>query len=177
MVNSEINSEPLFLELGRALYVFQAIEARLKCLLPHLNVPGTDEPALGEGWDGRRKYLESKEMLGNLTKLFQQRMQVDRPDLIERVWREVVQGRNDVVHNFILQPFARCVTAEECRTSIEYVRTRRLRALPLLQMLDAMLRGFVAALQLPPDHEGEFEVELPEWYSSSAALCVPEDRS
>ena len=169
MVDTQIKSEPLFLELGRALYVFQAIEARLKFLLPHLSAPGTEIPPAGEGWSNWRKYVDSKEMLGNLVKIFQQRMHVDEPELIEEEWRAVVQGRNDVVHNFIFQPFAGCSTPEETRSSIEYIRTRRLRALPLLQMLDFMLRGVLAVMQLPPDYEGEVNVELPDWWQPSAA--------
>ena len=74
-----MNTDQLFIELGKALYAFQAIEARIKVLLPHLSLPETGEPPPGEGWEGRNKYLESKEMLGNLVKFLQQRMQVDDP--------------------------------------------------------------------------------------------------
>ena len=168
-MQQDINSDPLLLELGRALYVFQAIEARIKVLLPHLTIPGTDETPYDEGWNGRRKYLDSKEMLGNLVRLLQERISVDDPATLEQEWRTMVQCRNDVVHNFVLQEFARCATLEQLEQSIEYVRTRRVRALPLLQMLDTMLRGFLSALQLPPDFEGEFPVELPDWLSTSAA--------
>lgn len=168
MAHPEINTEPLFLELGKALYVFQAIEARLKLVLPHLIVPGSDVSVLGEGWSNWRKYIDSKEMLGNLVKVFQQRMQIDDPHLIEEEWRSVVQGRNDVVHNFILQPFAKCATPEEQRLSIEYLRERRMRALPLLQMLDFLLHGLMAVAKLPPDFEGEVAVGLPAWWQPSA---------
>jgi hypothetical protein len=157
------NPDPVFLELGRALYVFQAIEARLKTLLPYFVVPGTGEPAKGEGWDGRRKYLDSKEMLGTLVKLLNERISTDIPQVFEDQLREVVQGRNDVVHNFVNQPFARCKTGEDLERSLEYIRVRRLRALPLLQMLDTQLRVHVVALQLPPDFEGEVTIDLPDW--------------
>jgi hypothetical protein len=168
MPKSALTIELVFLELGRALYVFQAIEARLKMLLPHFVVPGTDEPAKGEGWEGRRKYLDSKEMLGNLVKLLHSRTTWENPGLIEAEWREVVQGRNDVVHNFSFQPFSKCETREEIELSLEYLRTRRTRALPLLHMLDVQLRGLVVALQLPPDFEGEIPVELPDWWNPNA---------
>ena len=163
MTESEINFEQVLLELGRALYVFQSIEARLKCVLPHLCPSGTDTTAVGEGWGNWRKYLDSKEMLGNLVKLFQQRILVGDPELIENEWHSVVQGRNDVVHNFIFQPFAKCATLEEQRLSIEYIRTRRLRAHPFFQMLDSLLHGLRAVAQLPPDFEGEATIELPAW--------------
>ena len=168
-MDTELDTTPLFTELGRALYVFQAIEVRIKFLLPHLSVPGTEEPPDGEGWGGRRKYLDSKEMLGNLIKLFQQRMSVERPELLEQAWREIVQGRNDVVHNFVLQPFASCGSREDYEHSLEFIRQRRLRALPLLQMLDTLLSGFVTALQLPPGFKGEVPVELLSRHSTSAA--------
>ena len=63
---STVNADSVLLELGRALYVFQAIEVRLKLLLPHMSRPGEQAPPGGEGWSGRMKYLESKEMLGPL---------------------------------------------------------------------------------------------------------------
>ncbi len=168
-MDSETNTDAVFLELGKALSVFQAIEARLKFLLPHLVVSSTDALAEGEGWPGRLKYWESKEMLGNLVRLLQERLTVDDPEWLEAEWREIVQGRNDVIHNFPLQPFAGCNTLEDHRLALDYVRTRRLRALPLLQMLDALVRGFVAALLLPPDFEGEVPVELPDWWFTSTS--------
>ena len=128
-----------------------------------------DAPPDGEGWGGRQKYLESREMLGNLIKLLQQRITVDKPELLEQTWREIVQGRNDVVHNFVLQPFAGCGSRDDYDRSLEFIRQRRLRALPLLEMLDCLLRGWVAALQSPPDFEGEVLVEPPSWYGTSAA--------
>jgi len=169
MVDPEIGADQVLHELGRALYAFQAIEARLKILLPHLGVAETLEPPKGEGWSGRRKYFDSKEMLGNLMKVFQQRIRIERPELIEQEWRQVVQGRNDVVHNFIFEHFAKCTTPEECRSSIEYIKARRLKALPLLRMLDFLLCGFAAALQSPPDVEGEVDVELPDWWPKCAS--------
>ena len=172
-MDSETSTDALFLELGKALYVFQSIEARLKFLLPHLVVNGTDSPAKGEGWHGRLKYWESKEMLGNLVRLLQERMSVDEPEKFEFEWRMIVQGRNDVVHNFALQPFAGCTSREDSQLALEYVRARRLRALPMLYVLDAFLRGFVEALQLPPEFEGAMTVELSDWWPSESARSGP----
>jgi hypothetical protein len=132
----DLNVEPMFTELGKALYVFQAIEARIKVLLPHLSTPGADAPPPDEGWAGRNKYLDSKEMLGNLIKFLQQRIQVDDPERLESEWRAVVRGRNEVVHHFVHQPFARCETPEQLEEALRFIRSRRLRALPLLEMLD-----------------------------------------
>jgi hypothetical protein len=164
-----VDSRALFEELGLALYTFQSIEVRIKFLLPHLNVPLTDAPPPDEGWAGRQKYLESKEMLGKLVRLFQERLTTEDPVEMERAFREVVQGRNDVVHAFVAQPFAGGNTDEELRQSIDYVRVRRLRAVPLLQILDAMSRGFTASLTLPPDFQGEVPVDLPDWLGVRSA--------
>lgn len=168
-VPTAINADPLFLELGKALYVFQAIEARIKLLLPHLALPATGEPPIGEGWPGRDKYVESKEMLGNLVRLLHERITTDDPLKVEEVWRAVVQGRNEVVHHFAQQPFARCESLEELHQSIAFVRLRRTRALPLLSMLDQLLHGYVAALALPPEFEGELLLEPPAGPTESAA--------
>lgn len=170
-----INSDSLFLELGKALYVFQAIEARIKFVLPHLSLPDTGEPPADEGWTGRNKYLESKEMLGNLIKFLQQRVSVDDPEHLEAEFRALVLGRNEVVHQFVLQPFARCESAEELERSIEFVRSRRTRALPLLAILDHLLSAFATALALPSDFQGEFTIQMPEWGSEGAAR--PFDRA
>lgn len=169
MVSTSVNSDALFLEMGKALFVFQSIEARIKVVLPHLSVPGTGEPPPGEGWEGRNKYLESKEMLGHLVKFLQQRMQVDDPEGLELEWRAVVQGRNEVMHQFFQQSFARCENPEQLNDAIEFLRSRKARALPLLQMLDLLLRGFLAALALPPEYEGEFSFEQLTGSGESAA--------
>ncbi len=166
---TQSNLDAVFLELGRATYTFQAIEARIKFLLPHLNVAGEDAPPSGEGWKGWRMYLDSKEMLGNLVRLLLDRVSTSDPVALEREWREVVQGRNDVVHNFAFQAFARCSTPEDIELSVQYLRIRRRRALPLLQMLEAFLYGFNAAVQLPPTFEGDAPVELPAWLNAGAA--------
>ncbi|HHK4695499.1 TPA: hypothetical protein ACQTZN_006800, partial [Pseudomonas aeruginosa] len=163
-----LDATSLFVELGRATYVFQAMEARIKLLLPFLSVPGKDEPPPDEGWDNWRKYLDSKEMLGNLVRLFQERVASEDPAFVEKEWRSIVQCRNDVIHHFALQPFARCSTQEELHQSIAYIRERRLRATPMLKLLEILLHGLVAAMQAPANHEGELHVELPEWLINSA---------
>ncbi len=157
VISAHVNTDPLFLELGKALYVFQAIEVRIKLLLPHMALPDTGEAAPGEGWEGRYKYLESKEMLGNLVKLLQQRMQISDPVAIEAQWREMVLGRNEVVHHFIQQPFARCESAVQVDEAIAFVRSRKNRAMPLLKMLDYIARGFLQSLTLPADFQGDMD--------------------
>lgn len=142
-----LDATSLFVELGRATYVFQAIEARIKLLLPFLSVPGKEGSPPVEGWDNWRKYLDSKEMLGNLVKLFQERLVSEEPALVEKEWRAIVQCRNDVIHHFALQPFARCSTQEELHQSISYIRERRLRAIPMLKLLEVLLHSLVVVIE------------------------------
>ena len=115
-------------------------------MLPHLQIAGADAPPTDEGWPARRKYLDSKEMLGNLIRIFQERLTVNDPAALEQDWRTLVRYRNDVVHHLVPQPFAKCETADELRQAIEYVQVRRMHALPLLEMLDSMMATFVQAL-------------------------------
>ena len=58
--------EQLFAELGRCLYVFQAIEARLKLLLPHMVPPGKEVSLTSQDFSNWRFYLDSKTTLGPL---------------------------------------------------------------------------------------------------------------
>jgi hypothetical protein len=166
-LDQKLDNTSLFLELGRATYAFQAIELRIKLLLPFLAVPGKYEPLPDEGRNNWRKYLDSKEMLDNLVRLFQERLVCEDPAIVEKEWRAIVQCRNDVVHHFALQPFSRCSTQEELHQSFAYIRERRLRAIPMLKLLEVLLRGLLAAVQAPASHEGELYVELPEWLTNS----------
>jgi hypothetical protein len=156
----DIGPNDQLLELGRTLYFFQSIEARLKLLLPYLVPRGTKAPAPEEVWRDRRKYLDSKEMLGNLVRLFAERVSGDDLDWFEAELQQVVQCRNDVVHNFVLQSFASCRTPEDRRRAFDYLRSRRFRAQPLFELLDSLLQGFLVSFRLPRDFEGEISPEL-----------------
>ena len=160
---SEINLDPVFLELGKAVLAFQSLETRLKCLLPHLALPETGEPPAGEGWGGWNKYLLSKEMLGNLVRALLQRTTAEDPLQLESAFMSVVKGRNEVVHLFVHQPFASCQTEEQMGEAIEFIRSRRNRAAPLLQLLDHLAYSFLVSLTLPDDFEGEMPLVAPEW--------------
>ena len=143
----------LFAELGSCLHVYQLIELHLKTLLPHLVVTGTDTTAPGEGSDNWRVWLDSKQTLGLLVRRLHERMTSDPPEPAEKMWRTVVDDRNEVVHHFAEQPFARMSSRNECRQAFEFLRERRLRALPLLNQLQALVDGFVTMLGAIPDDD------------------------
>ena len=145
--------ERLFAELGLCLHVYQSIELRLKVLLPHLVVTGTDTTAPGEGSDNWRVWLDSKQTLGLLVRRLHERATHDQPELVAEMWRTVVDDRNQVVHHFAEQPFARMSSRNECRQAFEFLRERRLRALPLLDQLQAVADGFVTMLGAIPDDD------------------------
>jgi hypothetical protein len=139
--------ELLFLELGMCLYVFQSIEGILKALLPHFTVPGTDEHAPGEGFENWRIFLDSKETLGPMMRRFLERTSSPQSELLEQEWRRIVSNRNDVVHHFVEQRFARLDSEEQYAIACEFLRSRRLHALPMFEMLQDMLKHFTEELQ------------------------------
>jgi len=151
----------LFAELGSCLHVYQSIELHLKTLLPHLVVTGTDTTAPGEGSDNWRVWLDSKQTLGLLVRRLHERMTSDPPEPAEKMWRTVVDDRNEVVHHFAEQPFARMSSRNECRQAFEFLRERRLRALPLLDQLQGMLEGLVTVLGSISDDDQPLIDDIP----------------
>jgi hypothetical protein len=162
-----IDATALMLELGKATYTFQAIEIRIKLLLPFLLDPGGDGISIKDDSGNWRIYLDSKEMLGNLVKLFNARIKCDPPDFFETRFRTVVQCRNDVIHHFALQEFSSCATEEDQNRAISYIKERRAAALPLLKFLDAATQSLLAAFEAPWGHDMEMLIEMPEWPENS----------
>jgi hypothetical protein len=142
-------TEQLFADLGLCLYVYQSIELQLKFLLPHLVVPGTEDHAPGEGFKTWRVFLDSKETLGPLIRRLQERMTISQPEVIEKEWRKLVDHRNEVVHHFAGQSFSKLSSPDEYRQAVEFIRVRRLHALPLLEMLQTLSEGFLGELLSP----------------------------
>ncbi len=151
----------LFAQLGLCLHVYQLMELRLKTLLPHFVVPGTDTTAPGEGFENWRAFLDSKQTLGLLVRRLHERTTHDQPELVEEMWRTVVDDRNEVVHHFAEQPFARMSSRNECRQAFEFLRERRLRALPLLDQLQGMLEGLVTVLGSISDDDQPLIDDIP----------------
>ncbi|RYX80073.1 hypothetical protein EON83_30190 [bacterium] len=140
----------LFTELGRCLYLYQSIEQRLKFLLPHLVVPGTETHAKGEGFANWRVFIDSKETMGPLMQRLKDRVTSDQRDLIDETWTQIVTHRNEVVHHFVSQPFARLATEVELQEAMRY--QRRVVAAPMLEMLQQLCMSFAEAL-IPEESE------------------------
>lgn len=124
------------------MYVYQAIEVRLKYLLPHLVAPGEDTPAEGEGFANWRVFLDSKSTLGPLIQRLKERIETTEPELVESAWGQIVQYRNEIMHHFVEQPFARMQTDEEFTKAMKFLQVRRRAALPLLNALQDILFAF-----------------------------------
>lgn len=107
----------VFEELGRLLLEYQRLEHLLKLLLPHMGGPIADIA----DW---RQLLDSKETLGGLTTLFQERVSSTDPAAFERDLRRLVEERNEVVHRFCAQPFGRLQSPEACEEAAKYLQSR-----------------------------------------------------
>ena len=144
--------DSLFTELGRCLYLYQSIEQRLKFLLPHLVVPGTETHAKGEGFANWRVFIDSKETMGPLMQRLKDRVTSDQRDLLDETWTQIVTHRNEVVHHFVSQPFARLATEVELQEAMRYLYQRRVVAIPMLEMLQQLCMSFAEAL-IPEESE------------------------
>lgn len=137
----------LFYALGLCLFVYQSIELRLKFLLPHLVVPGTDTHAPGEGFANWKVFLDSKKTLGPLIQHLKERVASKEKESLERTWTELVEQRNDVIHHFASKPFARLSSQEEFDEAMQFLQQRHQFAAPILSMLQQFSESFLAALQ------------------------------
>lgn len=134
-------------DLGLCLHLYQSIELSLKAILPHLVVPGTDTHAPGEGFENWRVFLNSKETLGPLIRRLAERTEYNHPETLEREWRKLVDHRHEIVHHFIAQPFGRLATDAHYREAREFLRIRRLHALPMYETLQEILKLFIEMMQ------------------------------
>lgn len=139
-------SDRLFAELGRCLFLYQSIEQRLKFLLPHLVVPGTETHAKGEGFANWRVFIDSKETMGPLIQRLKDRVTSEQPDLLDETWTQIVAHRNEIVHHFVSQPFARIAAESELEEAMRYLHQRRTFATPMVEMLQQLCMSFAEAL-------------------------------
>lgn len=130
--------ELLFAELGRCVYVFQAIEARLKIMLPHLIPPGQENSIASEDFSNWRLYLDSKTTLGPLIQKLKEHVESSHPELLDQAWTQIVKYRNEVMHHYVEQPFSRMDTEAKYNEALQYLRHRRTTAIPLLLILQDM---------------------------------------
>ncbi|HEY1059275.1 MAG TPA: hypothetical protein VGE55_11155 [Limnobacter sp.] len=139
-------SEKLFAELGRCVFTYQAIELRLKFLLPHMIIPGTENHAKGEGIGDWRVYLDSKETMGMLMQRLKDRSVLH--DVLARDWTQLVEQRNEVVHHFLEQPFAKLESEAAFNEAIRFLQDRRTFASTLLNTLQAICVAFSYSLEM-----------------------------
>ena len=139
----------IFAELGRCLFVFQSIEARLKMILPHLVAPGQEDSLASVDFSNWRIYLDSKTTLGPLVQKLKGHISTDHPELIDEAWSQLVKHRNEVMHHFVEQPFARMDTELKFEEALAFLRNRRASAIHLLCMLQDLC--VVILQELAPD--------------------------
>ena len=143
---SSEQSDGLFAELGRCLYIYQSIELMLKFLLPHLVVPGTDTHAKCEGFANWRVFLDSKETLGPLMQRFKDRIVTEQRKQLDATWTQMVTHRNEVVHHFASQPFAKICSEAELTEAMQFLHHRRMLAAPMLEMLQQFNTAFMEVI-------------------------------
>jgi hypothetical protein len=139
--------ELLFAELGRCLYVFQSIEARLKLMLPHMIPPGQEASLASEDASNLRLYLDSKTTLGPLIQKLKEHVETSHPELLDQAWTQIVKYRNEVMHHYVDQPFSRLDTESKFNEALEFLKHRRAAAVPLLLVLQDTCIAFMQELE------------------------------
>ncbi|QNN69369.1 hypothetical protein [Thermomonas carbonis] len=151
--------ELLFAELGRCVYVFQGIEARLKMMLPHLIPPGKDASLAGEDPSNWRLYLDSKNTLGPLIQKLKEHVDSSHPELLDRDWTQIVKYRNEVMHHYVEQPFSRLDTESKFYEALNFLRHRRETAVPLLLILQDICIGLIDRLESDGAHTESIKLQ------------------
>jgi hypothetical protein len=132
---------PVFLELGRAVYVCQCFESSLCFLLSlmaHESAQGEDG-AFQASWD-----FHSKKTLGNLLKTLRERIEV--PVELDAFLGEGVDKRNEIVHGFLTHNAQR-LTDPKARLEVEQelvalkLEVKR-RDVAVNKLLDALLKKY-----------------------------------
>lgn len=129
--------------IGRCLLMYQRIELYLKYLLPH--VVGPNEMP-GDTFAQWRSLLDSKSTLGPLVERLKESVRASDPKGFERYIGELVEQRNQFIHHFSRQPFARLGNLEECDAARAHLDALLQFASPLHQALDGALKQFRDAL-------------------------------
>lgn len=129
--------------IGRCLLIYQRIELCLKYLLPHAVGPNETPGDTFAQW---RSLLDSKTTLGPLVERLRESVRSSDPKEFERYISDLVEQRNEFIHYFSRQPFAKLSSLEECDAAVAHLDARLQFASPLHQALDGMLRQFRDAL-------------------------------
>jgi hypothetical protein len=129
--------------IGRCLLIYQRIELYLKYLLPH--VVGPNETP-GDTFAQWRSLLDSKSTLGPLVERLRESIRSSDPKGFDRYIGELVEQRNQFIHHFSRQPFARLSNLEECDAALAHLDALLQFASPLHLALDGALEQFRDAL-------------------------------
>lgn len=104
--------------IGRNLLRFQEIEHGLKLMMPYIH-----PEAHKDGLDGfkRLRAEAASGTLGGLATLFKGAVTPDPPDIIEQRLRQLVDARNDLVHNFLRLPQFDWLSPDSIDAANEYL--------------------------------------------------------
>jgi hypothetical protein len=127
-------------------YLYQSIEASLKALFPHFVVTGTDTHAPGEGFENWRIFLDSKLTLGPMMERLKERSSFGESKEADKELRRLVDYRNEVVHHFVGQKFSRLSSEADYKAAFEFLKIRRVAALPMYNLLQELLADFTSVL-------------------------------
>jgi hypothetical protein len=131
-------------ELGRCLVLYQAIERSLKLLLPHMRA--SRPAAKGEVTLEWRYFFASKKSLGAFVEMLERRLESDDPASLKKSLRTLAKQRNEVVHRFYEQPFAKLGTKDEFQQAMEFLAQRRQLAAEWSDLLKDLLVQLHAAI-------------------------------
>lgn len=132
---------PIFLELGKAVYICQCFESSLCFLLSLIAHESADseDGAFQAAWD-----FHSKKTLGNLLKSLRERIEV--PEDVEDFLRIGIDKRNEIVHGFLTQNALRLANPKERlaieRELVELKQEVKRRDIIVNKLLDAFLEKY-----------------------------------
>lgn len=145
MTEPTCSKELVLAEIGRCLLAYQQVEHLLKFLLPHVHAPGS---AVAPDWHPNwRELLDSKETLGGLMKILAKRVSSEDPTGFAQSLSALVDQRNEIVHHFVGQPFARLETDAQCREAMRFISSRRTVVEGFRQQLRGLAAEFAKALE------------------------------
>ena len=132
---------PVFLEMGKAVYICQCLESSLCLLLATMahEAARGEEGAFQASWD-----FHSEKTLGNLLKLL--REQIEVPKDVDDYLRVGLKNRNEIVHGFLtksamrlLDPKGRLEVEEELAKLKKEVKRRDVL---VNKLLDTLLKKY-----------------------------------
>lgn len=86
--------------------------------------------------------------MGPLMQRLKDRIFTEQRDLFDATLTQFVMHRNEVVHHFLSQPFARIATEAELREAMENLHKRRLLTTTMSEMLQQLSLALAEALTI-----------------------------